>query len=353
MTYFILFSNCIPVKGQTRSIISDLFRAKYYFIPNDLFDIISKLKTHSIKEIHNTYGPDNKEIIEDYLLFLEKQDLGFYTSDSNELKQFPEMDLNWDKPSSITNSIIEINKSKNYKEWLQIALKELENLGCECIEFRIMSNLKVDEVKSLLNHFNESRFTDIRLVFSHYLDLDFKSLINSYIRVSKILIFNSPKTFTENVIGIPIIYLDEDYDSHKSCGNIDQDRMLVDLSLFTESIKFNNCLNRKISINSDGEILNCPSLLNNRYGNIKETSLTSVVLKPEFQRLWNIKKDDIIVCSTCEFRYMCIDCRAFVDDPADEFSKPLKCGYNPLTNEWSDWSKNPLKANSLQFYNYQ
>lgn len=56
------------------------------------------------------------------------------------------------------------------------------------------------------------------------------------------------------------------------------------------------------------------------------------------------------VCKDCEFRYICTDCRAYVEDPDDILSKPLKCGYNPYTGEWSEWSTNPLKQKAIDFY---
>lgn len=47
---------------------------------------------------------------------------------------------------------------------------------------------------------------------------------------------------------------------------------------------------------------------------------------------------------------ICTDCRAYVEDPEDILSKPLKCGYNPYTAEWSEWSSNPLKQKTINFY---
>ncbi len=40
--YLKLFACCIPVKGQSRSIICDLQRYNFDFIPNDLFDLLDK-----------------------------------------------------------------------------------------------------------------------------------------------------------------------------------------------------------------------------------------------------------------------------------------------------------------------
>ncbi|NIG32274.1 grasp-with-spasm system SPASM domain peptide maturase, partial [Enterobacter sp. Ap-916] len=31
-------------------------------------------------------------------------------------------------------------------------------------------------------------------------------------------------------------------------------------------------------------------------------------------------------------------------------SKPLKCGYNPYTGEWEEWSINPLKQKAIKYY---
>lgn len=83
------------------------------------------------------------------------------------------------------------------------------------------------------------------------------------------------------------------------------------------------------------------------FGNIHNTSLENVIKNPEFKKYWNITKDHIETCKDCEFRYICTDCRAFTDKTHNkdglDTSKPLKCGYDPYTNKWEDWSKNPLK----------
>ena len=39
-----------------------------------------------------------------------------------------------------------------------------------------------------------------------------------------------------------------------------------------------------------------------------------------------------------------------LEDPEDIYSAPLKCGYDPYTGEWEEWSTNPLKQKTIQFY---
>lgn len=94
---------------------------------------------------------------------------------------------------------------------------------------------------------------------------------------------------------------------------------------------------------------NCPSMKES-YGNIKDTTLIEALEKPGFKKYWNITKDQINVCKDCEFRYICTDCRAYLEDPDDIYSKPLKCGYNPYTCEWEEWSTNPLKEKAIKHY---
>lgn len=84
-----------------------------------------------------------------------------------------------------------------------------------------------------------------------------------------------------------------------------------------------------------GNIKNCPSI-KNEYGNIKSDSIKEVIKNDLFTKYWNINKDQITTCKVCEFRYNCTDCRAFIEDSNDIYSKPSKCSYNPITCTWED-----------------
>ncbi len=86
------------------------------------------------------------------------------------------------------------------------------------------------------------------------------------------------------------------------------------------------------------------------FGNIKDTTLKKALDHKDFKKYWNITKDQIEVCKDCEFRYVCTDCRAYKENPEDDYSKPLKCGYNPYTNIWGEWSTNPLKEIAIEYY---
>jgi SPASM domain peptide maturase of grasp-with-spasm system len=86
------------------------------------------------------------------------------------------------------------------------------------------------------------------------------------------------------------------------------------------------------------------------YVNIRDTTLAEALAKPGFKKYWDITKDQVAVCKDCEFRYICTDCRAYVENPEDMYSKPLKCGYNPYTAEWEEWSTHPMKQLAIKHY---
>lgn len=68
------------------------------------------------------------------------------------------------------------------------------------------------------------------------------------------------------------------------------------------------------------------------FGSIKENSLFSVVKLKDFKQVWNINKDSITICKVGQFRYICTDCRAYLED---QYAKPFKCNYDPYLNKWN------------------
>ena len=56
--FLMLYSNCIPVKGYSRSVICDLQMQNYFFIPNSLYKVLTKKKTKTFfthNDIPNEY----------------------------------------------------------------------------------------------------------------------------------------------------------------------------------------------------------------------------------------------------------------------------------------------------------
>ncbi|NJL11422.1 MAG: SPASM domain-containing protein [Calothrix sp. SM1_7_51] len=101
--------------------------------------------------------------------------------------------------------------------------------------------------------------------------------------------------------------------SNMSCGYICKDFFTLS-TIYFSSITSNTCLSKKASIDTEGNIKNCPSM-SQSFGNIKDTTLEEAINHPDFKKYWDINKDKIHVCKDCEFRYICTDCRAYIEDP--------------------------------------
>jgi len=180
--------------------------------------------------------------------------------------------------------------------------------------------------------------------------LEKTDFLEKFPRVHSVKIHSAPENkdvLLENYTNVFYVKKELDFDFH--CGIVNMELFALNIEFFTESQHHNTCLNRKISIDEFGNIKNCPSMKES-FGNVMNTTLKEAIEKNGFKKYWNIHKDKIHVCKDCEFRYVCADCRAYVEDPEDIFSKPLKCGYNPYTGKWSEWSDNPLKKNAIKYY---
>lgn len=352
MKYFNIFSNCVITKGFNSSLISDLQREKSYRIPNSMVEVLDLLKQKtSIKDIILKYGHENTNTINEYLTFLIENDLGHYLK-INEFGLFPDLDLDFDIAYPITNAIIEY--SKHNSKFIRSIVVDLKKLKCKHIQLVFYEFIELPKLLEYLLNFKDNDFRSIELVLKYddiYFD-NIKNIETTNFSITKVS-FHSAKVndfYRDPKLALFDIYLSiKQLKDFSGCGCVDMNGFVTNIKSFTEFKNYNSCLNRKISVNSKGEIKNCPSM-SQSYGNIKDTTLEKALEHPDFKKYWNITKDQIDVCKDCEFRYVCTDCRAYIENPKNIYSKPLKCGYDPYTNKWEEWSTNPLKQKAIEYY---
>jgi len=330
-----LFAETIIARGYARSIIYDLPRNTHYFIPNSLHYILSKYNGRSLQQLYFDFK-GNKDLIDEYLSFLkEKEAIFFATEKENGL--FPKINLQWDYPAKISNAILVVNQN-NLKS-LKSLITQLIELNCFKLQIVSFEHVKIDELDNLLKDFQYSPISSIDIYLKHDKRTDNESIIgfvNKHSRI-KLLFFhssNSNEYISEGKNGFNVVYSSiQKLSNEFNCGNVHPNYFNTNIGLFTESQHYNTCLNRKICIDENGEIKNCPAM-SRSFGNIKDTTLEEALNKPGFKDLWGIRKDDIDVCKDCEFRYMCTDCRCFIRNPEDIYSQPAKCTYNPYQALW-------------------
>lgn len=350
-SHFKLFAHCIPVKGAKRSVICDLQRRRIEFLPNSLYDLLTEHKLDSIGTIKQQYGTENEAVIEEYFQFLVQKEF-LFLCDQDELQCFPDLDLSWEVPNQIENAIIDA-KPESQHDYASI-FHQLEDLGCVAVQLRNFYVEKYQELKSLLDLLQRSRIESIEIITAYSEEFTvalIQELAEQYPRLSSFTLHSAP---SKDALLFQHDYLDfscstKKIDAHTHCGLIAARFFSIALDTFLESQKHNSCLNHKIAIDVAGQIKNCPSLPD-AYGNIATDTLQGALHQKGFKKLWTINKDQISVCRDCEFRHICTDCRAFVEQPDDQYSKPLKCGYDPYTNEWQDWSSHPMKEKAIAHY---
>jgi SPASM domain peptide maturase of grasp-with-spasm system len=352
--YFRLFSCCILVKGSTRSIICDVQRGSYHFIPNDLYEILENERITPIDLIYKKYGTENSIAIDEYFQLLLDEEYIFYCNEE-ELEMFPSMNLKWDFPAVITNAILDFCDEQDSKYPIfEDIVKSLTDMGCVALQLRFFDYVNWNSIKGVLLQNTDSSIESIEVIAKYDETITYEELLEvkkSNQRVSSFLLHSAPffKTFEIPFKNTFFSTTTESITNSSHCGFINAEYFSTNIVLFTEAQKHNTCLNRKISIDTEGYIRNCPSM-KEHYGNIKDTTLHQALEHPDFKKYWFINKDQIAVCKDCEFRYICTDCRAYIENPEDMYSKPLKCGYNPYTCEWEEWSTNPLKQKAIAHY---
>lgn len=296
----VLYANCIPVKGIAKSIICDLQRQNYIYIPNDLYNILLEHSDKSINEIKTFYENKYDDVIEKYFQILIKNDFVFLT-DTPEL--FPKLKLEWQEPFEINNAIIDIDLSSKFD--LRMVLKQLSSLSCKFIQIRFYRNTSKKELEDIFKFLNkiESNSIGIDLLIpfsSEFNDFDFQSFFKHNRRLNTLIIYNYPKGKRIQSMGHSRYYINTgvNINSEKHCGFIDKSLFSINIKAFTESLKFNSCLNGKISIDKNGEIKNCPSMPNS-FGNINTKTLEEAILNQHFKKYWDVSKNDIDTCKNC------------------------------------------------------
>lgn len=349
-----LFASCIAVKGATRAIICDLQRYLFIPVPHSLVNLFNRNGLLDAIAYESKLDQEGKIIFKEYIDLLVKYELIFYCT-KEEAKHFPKLSMEWDYPSQITNCIIDISAFSNH-DYAHILNTELDAVNCRYVEFRHFSDSSIAFWQYLMEIINKNEIKAIDIIMKDCPDeFTHETFANWVSQNRKIRCVTLHSSLENKEIQKPdygfsgVFSIIENLSNNLHCGVIHHAYFSINIESFTESQHHNTCLNRKISIDINGQIKNCPSMAKS-YGNIRDTKLLDVVNDPEFQKVWHIKKDEITKCKDCEFRHICTDCRAYIENPNDIYSAPLKCGYNPYTCEWEEWSTNPLKQQAIDYY---
>lgn len=331
---FMLYANCRPVRGARRSLLCDLGRNSAHLIPNALFEILTTYRGHTVSDLKALYGEGSDSIIDEYFDFLLQEDYGFFCEEPG---LFPDLGSAWDRPGKLTNAIIDIDQESGH-DWAGL-IDQLDNLGCEALQIRSYSALSIEALDKIMVSCSQRRLRHVDLVVRWHPTLDVDNLsrfVHAHQVISRVVIHSSPTTRRERINPFHVLVLFVTQEACVStCGEVSTVFFSFSQDHFLEAQHFNTCLNRKISICANGEIRGCPAL-GSSVGHATTTKIADALNDPGLVKLTTISKDQVSVCRDCEFRYVCTDCRALVENPVDLYSKPRKCEYDPYTAKWSN-----------------
>src|SRR6185503_19179046 len=357
--YVFVFSDCVPVKGSATSAIYDLARGLISTFPSEYYPLFELFRTQRLGQILDGFCEEDRANIREFLDFMSMNE---YITLVDDLGPFPEISFSFDAPGVIDNAIIDV--SSQHHDYRKI-VEALASLGCQHVQVRSYSTLfGLRHLVELAGLCHGTSIQSLEAVLHHepaVSDDDYVAAVNANRLLAGLIIHSADQDrqiradhgvsgASAPLVAVEIRMTRRTMASCLDCGTISRTNLLAPATrTFNELRHFNGCLHRKLSIDEDGQVRNCPAM-ERSFGHHASIALAEVVASSAFQRAWNIRKDDVEVCRDCPYRYACTDCRAFLDDPDVETSKPLKCGYDPYTDSWADWTTRPGATDTLKKY---
>jgi SPASM domain peptide maturase of grasp-with-spasm system len=337
-TYVKLFACCTVTRGAQRAVITDTQRYVYELVPNSLIDVLNMLQSKTLGEVMEVYA-DEKDTVLSYLDFLLEKDM-IFTVDEKQKDLFESIPLQWDYPGLISNAIFDATATSLQTIEYGKLIAELDELGCKYLQVRFFEPVDMELVANIFfPAIAHTRLRYFELLAPALPGMTRQQYIDFFAREPRCVFQtihgadNEYMHVYEHDYQKKILFTPEKITGHHHCGQVGPLYFALHLSHHMEAQEYNTCLNRKIGVDADGFIHNCPSLPD-VYGHVSDTSFREALSSQGFSKYNHITKQQVDTCNVCEFRNICTDCRAFRKNDGDILSKPAKCNYNPHTCTW-------------------
>lgn len=303
------------------NLIIDIQNKCWYHIPYSIENLLSK-----------TIDKDISKYLKNHAIILE---IPPYLR-----KNLPKINTSYHSPQKKESLIIDIDS--NSKHSIISILKLFECYNLLHLQVRYFSIPNWNELKDILEYLDFTTLEAVELIIPYDLEIICSFIKDKYIeKISKlfrVFFHSTPKIakIKPQLRHKKILYTNDEIKNESYCGNISAFNFSNNPKHVLKSINYNSCLYKKIGIDKDGNIKNCPSLEESK-GNVRD--ITDENITNLFFHTEKIIKDEIEVCKDCEFRYVCTDCRAYTDSRNRQNSRPSKCNYNPYIAKWSHEEK--------------
>lgn len=313
-----MFADVKIVDGVNRSLICDLTRGYFHFIPTLMSNLIYRYRDdlESI-DVNSLRKNESKNIINEYLEFLHSNEY-VYSLDPLLVDNFIDLKLDYDYPFKFSNIVVNVS-SCNYDDVMKLMLINIFKLT-KNVGIVIDASLSVDNVKIIIDTIRERHVVNIELFVPNFMCDEVCLKIN----------------------GLKLISLHK-YEGDCYFDSIDYasnwPKLNLNITLFEESQKYNTYFNRKLYIDKYGNIKNSVEFSNyiDNIVNINSIlELEMLIEKEAFKKYWHIHKELIDICKYCELRHMCVDNRIPVKRDDGSWYHTEECSYNPYISKWKN-----------------
>ena len=329
---FQMYNCIIPVKGYLRSILCDLQRRDFIFVSNDFVDLFNKSMNFDIVTARGLMPALQQTAFDKLIEELVEKEYGFVSESGIEAFSTP-------KPAFSNYIWIDaiVDFDTNSLHSLSSIVPKLNQLFFPCLKIRFLTGEDLGFVIDQLRALDDSTIRSVELLFSEKCSLDLSdilSAVSAFPRVKRIIYSDKKCDVLEeyDTDYIHVIRTSQPLSSPSCCGQVSPEYFTVNSQSYFVNEKYNSCLYGKVSISSNGDIKNCPSMAES-FGNIRDHDLLEVLQDERFRHKTMITKKEIKVCKDCEFRMICPDCRAFTQNDG-LYEKPAKCRYDPYQAIW-------------------
>ncbi len=371
--YFRLNPESLLIVGENGSIICDAFTNKIYHLNTYETNLIVNAENNKEisldKNIYHTLRDECLGNFYENIPYIQKVRLGsFYQSDKKFSfnKFFLELTDKCEFNCSCCGFKTQHKRSRgclgcnvfnengdyiSFDDFCDI-IDTISNLGCEelyftggdlSLDFNFSKALikyaqnKIHNIFVILNYnHNFNEFLDLindntNLILQIDLEqLNSNLLINEHIHYLVVVPEGADEFFYEKVLSLKLNCIPDFLSKNLMINPNLNNNYEFNLNSFFHNLEFHPCLGKTLFISSKGNVYPCPMFRLDKWGNIKNISLLDFLDKHKnrIYDFWMLNLDNIEKCKSCEFRYLCSDCRALEMEFSNESLKKKLCHFN-------------------------
>ena len=333
MKKYKISSDCILVKGFSRSAIYDCTRSELHLIPQRVFNILS---TNQYFQNNSTLFNSKNKVVNYFKDYMIENEI-IHEVNLKDINCFPSLDLSYNAPNTIQSCVIYIDPIS--RDNISILFNKAHDLGCLHFIFVFPSKMQNSAIKSILTEFNlllktsEVYSIEIAIDINNVIDEEFWITLNcENKRFSSIIYYNSNEISIKNNKNYSVKKTNKNLEIFDNKSRIQSYYIDVDIRTLTEAQEYNIFYHKKIFVFNNKFVygdMNKDIFISN----IEYLSKDKIINNVQLQEFWRCPKKNIAVCMDCEFRYACPDDRKPIKIGL-EYHHKFECNYNPYIIKW-------------------